>query len=155
MNLPIPLGDSCTVSLSMNCPNCGLSNADNAKFCANCGTPLGTTPQPPQPSYQPPPTYQSPGIVREKNPVMKNVGLGCLIVLLILLFVGFSCTRACFRGRRYYRHYGALIRPVGPAGGVYWPSRTRMNSHPESVCGSKDVEPCALLSFCFSPTLAP
>lgn len=45
---------------------------------------------------------------------MRNIGLGCLVVLLIFLFFGLSCTRACFRHRRYYRRYGAVICPVAP-----------------------------------------
>jgi zinc-ribbon domain len=104
-------GNSYTVSLNMNCPNCGLSNPDNARFCANCGTSLGEAPQPWQTSYQPQPPSGSPGIVREKNSVMRNVVLGCLVVLVIFFFVSLSCTRACFRSRRYYRHYGMVIRP--------------------------------------------
>ena len=45
---------------------------------------------------------------------MRNIGLGCLVVLLIFLFFGLSCTRACFRHRRYYRRYGAVIFSVAP-----------------------------------------
>lgn len=45
---------------------------------------------------------------------MKTIGLGCLIALVIFLFIGLSCTRACFRGRRYYRRYGEVIYPVVP-----------------------------------------
>ena len=44
--------------------------------------------------------------------MLKNIGLGCLIVLLIFFVFGLSCTRACFRPRRYYR--GEMVRPVRP-----------------------------------------
>jgi FHA domain/zinc-ribbon domain len=27
--------------VARSCPNCGHANADDAKFCSNCGTPLG------------------------------------------------------------------------------------------------------------------
>lgn len=104
----------------MTCPNCGLNNPDNAKFCGNCGTTLtpgapGPSPQPP--AYQPPPPYQAPyqpgpypaAPPPQGNTAMKNVALGCLIVILIFLFFGLSCTRACFRPRRYFR-YGSVSR---------------------------------------------
>lgn len=99
----------------MNCPNCGLANADNAKFCANCGTPLGAQAPTPDPyqsqsqyqspgAYTPPPGYQAPGPIRSQNSMAKNIGLGCLIALLVVMFLGFSCTRACF-GFRHGRTY--------------------------------------------------
>jgi hypothetical protein len=40
---------------------------------------------------------------------MRNIGVGCLIVLLVFLFLGLSCMRGCFRYRRYHRYYGAAI----------------------------------------------
>lgn len=103
----------------MNCPNCGLANADSAKFCANCGTPLATAAQQPpvypsEPRYQTPPPYQAPGASARSGPpgagntTGKNIAIGCLIALLVVLFFGLSCTRACF-GRRHHnyihRHY--------------------------------------------------
>ncbi len=32
--------------MSVNCPNCGMSNLDESKFCMNCGTPLSQQSQP-------------------------------------------------------------------------------------------------------------
>jgi hypothetical protein len=98
----------------MNCPNCGLANPDNAKFCANCGTRFSNVSGAQQTSYQPQFAQQSPGTAPGRNSVMKNIALGCLVVLLIFFFFGLSCTRACFRHRRYYRHYAALISPAVP-----------------------------------------
>ncbi|MFL6354183.1 MAG: zinc-ribbon domain-containing protein [Bryobacteraceae bacterium] len=101
----------------MNCPNCGLANSNSAKFCANCGTAFTSGSTPTANSYEP----QSPQgwrtTVTGRNSLMKNLGLGCLIVLLIFFFFGLSCTRACFRHRRYYRRYGAIICPVAPRQG--------------------------------------
>jgi uncharacterized membrane protein YvbJ len=100
----------------MNCPNCGLANPDNARFCANCGTPFGSAPSPQsspyqsQSQYQPPPPhqapgpYQAPGAVRSGNTMAKNIGIGCLILVVIFLFFGLSCTRACL-GMRHGRAY--------------------------------------------------
>jgi uncharacterized membrane protein YvbJ len=98
----------------MYCPNCGLANSDTAKFCANCGTPFGTAPsaqsspyQGQSQQYQPPP-YQAPGLMRGGNSTAKNIGIGCLIFVVILLLFGLSCTRACFglRHRTYiHRRY--------------------------------------------------
>lgn len=101
----------------MTCPNCGLSNPDTAKFCANCGThfagaapppynPYPSNPYPNQPQYQqvPPAGGQSMG---------KNIAIGCLIAVLIVILFGLSCTRACFRHRRFYR-YGAAFLSTAP-----------------------------------------
>ena len=88
----------------MNCPNCGLANPDNSRFCANCGTSFG--PAQSQSQYQPP--YQASGPYRPEIPARsgnsmgKNIAIGCLIALLIVLFFGLSCTRACFGLR--HRH---------------------------------------------------
>jgi hypothetical protein len=111
---------SVKVGMTMYCPNCGLANPDNAKFCANCGTPFGgnSSPQPsprqtqspnePPPAYQPPGPYQLPGPAGRRRFLSKDIGIGCLILVLILLFFGVSCARACFgrRGRvRMRRRY--------------------------------------------------
>lgn len=41
----------------------------------------------------------------------QKIGLGCLLALLIFFLFGLSCTRACFRSRRYYyRRSGSLVR---------------------------------------------
>lgn len=78
------------------CPNCGLSNAANARFCANCGTPLGATAPPPPPYQTSAPASRLTG---------KNIALGCVILLAIVLLFGVSCTRACFGFRRsHYVH---------------------------------------------------
>ena len=44
----------------------------------------------------------------------QKIGIGCLIVVVIFLFFGLSCTRACFRSRRTYRYRrsGSLVRLV-------------------------------------------
>lgn len=97
----------------MNCPNCGLANPDNAKFCANCGTsfegarPSVTDYSQSQSQYQQP-AYQGSGPYRPEIPARtgsslgKNIAIGCLIAFLIFLFFGLSCTRACFGLR--HRH---------------------------------------------------
>ncbi len=86
----------------MHCPNCGLQNADDAKFCANCGTPVASSTntayaqQPARPYSFPNASASVPGT---GNSLAKNIGLGCLIAVLIFLFLGLSCTRACFSSR--------------------------------------------------------
>jgi uncharacterized membrane protein YvbJ len=98
----------------MNCPNCGLPNPDTAKFCSNCGTSFVNAPPPPygtQQTYQAPsPTFQNPSQYLPpptpgpaKSSLGRNIGLGCLILLAIFLFLGLSCTRACF-GLRHHRY---------------------------------------------------
>lgn len=86
----------------MTCPNCGLSNADNVKFCGNCGTPLAASSNSYQTTslpYQPPAAPSS----SSTNSLGKNIALGCLIVLAIFIFMGLSCTRACLGiGHRRY-----------------------------------------------------
>jgi len=95
----------------MNCPNCGLANSAGAKFCANCGTLLDAPSQPfnaSQSQYQSPPGYQAsaPYQAPSRSSLGKNIGIGCLVVVLIILFLGLSCTRACFglRHRRAFIH---------------------------------------------------
>jgi uncharacterized membrane protein YvbJ len=100
----------------MTCPNCGSANQDNAKFCWNCGMTLGGAPQPPyqQPQYPPPPQYQMqpPG----GQSTGSKIALGCLIAVLIVMLFFFSCTRACFGRRRYYRFGAAvMIHPLPAA----------------------------------------
>ncbi|MBV9082465.1 MAG: zinc ribbon domain-containing protein [Acidobacteriaceae bacterium] len=96
----------------MHCPNCGLANPDNARFCSNCGTQFSSSSGPQQPPYQPQYQQAPPQSLPGGSPVMRNIALGCLVVLLIFLLFGLSCTRACFRGRRYYRRYGAIVRSM-------------------------------------------
>ena len=103
------------VGMTMYCPNCGLANPDSAKFCANCGTAFdGDSSQQsiprqaqsqnaPPPAYQAPRSYQFPGASGRRRFVGKDLGIGCLILVLILLFFGVSCTRACFGMRRRVR----------------------------------------------------
>lgn len=88
----------------MRCPNCGLDNPLNARFCANCGTPFGPVQEPPQGAYypQPPPGPQFPP---PRNSIWKNIGLGCLIAFLVFVVFGLSCTRACFHHRYRTTHY--------------------------------------------------
>lgn len=97
----------------MNCPNCGLANPDNAHFCANCGTTLVGGASPP---YTAPPNqwqYQPSMPPPARSSVGKNIAIGCLVAVLIVILFGLSCTRACFGRRRYYRHYyGLMVTPV-------------------------------------------
>src|SRR5689334_2811276 len=90
----------------MFCPNCGLEHPDTAKFCSNCGTPFGSGPVPPsdfagsqRPAQTPYPMGMRQGTMAaaNKNTTTRNIAVGCLIALLIVLFFGLSCTRACFR----------------------------------------------------------
>ncbi len=99
----------------MTCPNCGLANQDNAKFCANCGTALGSYASQPYNPYPGQPQYQQPAPPPGGQSVAKNIAIGCLIAVVIVILFGLSCTRACFRHRRYYRLYGAAIPLVLPA----------------------------------------
>jgi uncharacterized membrane protein YvbJ len=97
----------------MNCPNCGLANPDGAKFCSNCGTSFGSqaAPHKVEAEYEPPPPfqarapYQASGAPVTRNTMMRNIGLGCLIAVVVFLLFGLSCARACFapRRRRYIR----------------------------------------------------
>jgi uncharacterized membrane protein YvbJ len=93
----------------MTCPNCGLANTAGARFCANCGTPLEGA----APPYQGQIQYQPPGPPPARQSLGKNIAIGCLIAVLIVIVFGLSCTRACFRHRRYYYHYGVLrVQPM-------------------------------------------
>jgi uncharacterized membrane protein YvbJ len=78
----------------MECPSCGTSNLEEARFCQNCGHALGENapPIPPEPNRiqtetlyipPPPPNQGSPG-------VWTGVKLGCgmFIVLPILIIIG-------------------------------------------------------------------
>ena len=98
----------------MNCPNCGLANPDNARFCANCGTAFGGGPS--QAHTPPQSQWQSPGTMPPaRNSVGKNIAIGCLVAVLIVILFGLSCTRACFGRRRYYRHYYGVMAAPRPA----------------------------------------
>jgi uncharacterized membrane protein YvbJ len=97
----------------MTCPNCGLANPDNAKFCGNCGTSFSNVPPPSSGQYQTqsqgpqapgPYRFEGAGANRGGNSVAKNIGLGCLIAVIIFMVLGLSCTRACFGHRRAYYH---------------------------------------------------
>lgn len=96
----------------MNCPNCGAANPDNARFCANCGTSFANpsqayNPPPNQPQYQVPPPAG-------RSSMGKNIAIGCLVAVVIVFLFFVSCTRACFRHRRYYR-YGAAQHVYVPS----------------------------------------
>jgi uncharacterized membrane protein YvbJ len=105
----------------MTCPNCGVANPDGARFCANCGTqfaaaqPPSYTPYPNQPQYQPAPPAGG------GNSIGKNIAIGCLIAVVIVILFGLSCTRACFRHRRYYRYYGMVTPRAAMASTVRMP----------------------------------
>lgn len=97
----------------MKCPNCGLLNAANARFCGNCGTPFGAPNMnagnsTPGGGYTVNPPPQRSGLTAG------SVGRGCLIafaiVILLLIFSG----RSCFSHRRHVRYgYRAqLVLPV-------------------------------------------
>jgi uncharacterized membrane protein YvbJ len=90
----------------MNCPNCGLSNPDTAKFCANCGTAFNSVPPAQSPPVYQAQPYQQPASQPTGNKFLKGIGLGCLIAIVIVLLFGLSCTRACYRygHRRAYIH---------------------------------------------------
>jgi hypothetical protein len=47
-----------------------------------------------------------------RNSVGKNIAIGCLVAVLIVILFGLSCTRACFGRRRYYRYYGVIVAPA-------------------------------------------
>lgn len=81
----------------MHCPNCGLENPADARFCSNCGTAFNAPPNLPPPPPPPPSTGST---------VARNIAIGCLIVIAIFLLFGLSCTRACYHmGRhRVYIH---------------------------------------------------
>ena len=96
----------------MNCPNCGLANPDNAKFCANCGTAFTAASGAWQTPYQQQPAQPYQAAATGRNSMAKNIGLGCLVVLLIFILFGLSCTRACFGRRRYYRRYAEVTCPL-------------------------------------------
>ena len=97
----------------MTCPNCGLANADNAKFCANCGTSLGSYSAPPPSPFQGQPQYQQLP-PPQRGSLGKNIAIGCLIAVIVVILFGLSCTRACFRHRRYYRYYGTVSPLILP-----------------------------------------
>lgn len=102
----------------MICPNCGLDNPPNARFCGNCGTTLSGSaapPPPPNAPYNPAGAQYNQGsqpynmqggynVGGTRMTPARAIGLGCL-VLVILFFVlpALTCSRACFRyGRHSY-----------------------------------------------------
>ena len=93
----------------MTCSNCGLANDSAARFCANCGTALSPAPMGSAPMGSAPmggaPLRGAPFRAFQRNSVSKNIGIGCLVALLIFMFLGLSCTRSCFRYRRFYTHH--------------------------------------------------
>src|SRR5579875_2683805 len=98
----------------MTCPNCGSANPDGAKFCWNCGTALGGAPQPPTYQYQGQSQYQPAAPPPGGRSVGKNIAIGCLVAVIIVILFGLSCTRACFGRRRYYRYGELHVMPVQP-----------------------------------------
>lgn len=98
----------------MKCPNCGLVNAADARFCGNCGTAFG----PPNPNMNA--ANPNPGGMYTGAPAPRrgltagSVGRGCLIgfaiVVLLLLFSG----RSCF-SRRHYRYGGYRTENYRPS----------------------------------------
>ncbi len=84
----------------MYCPNCGTANEGAVRFCANCGTPLETAAAPVVPPYTPSVTAVAP---QSRNGFLRFLGMGCLVLLAIVVLFGLGCTRACFGRRRYLR----------------------------------------------------
>ena len=70
------------------CPNCKTVNVDNASFCQKCGKELSQTSQAP-PTVQ---TQKSKGAVRPKKSTRKNIVLGGigLLFLLVLIWGGIT-----------------------------------------------------------------
>ncbi|MBV9613389.1 MAG: hypothetical protein JO091_13020 [Acidobacteriaceae bacterium] len=87
-----------------------MANRDNAKFCSNCGTQFDAASSQWQTPYRPQPPQASPA--GGQNSTLRNIALGCGIVLLIFILFGLSCTRACFGRRRYYRRYGNVVQHI-------------------------------------------
>lgn len=88
----------------MFCPNCGTQNADNATFCAGCGTKLNADQQAPaqQPVYEAPvqpqqPVYQQPVYQAPQQPVYQQPitvpgkGLGVAGMVLGIISLVFCC----------------------------------------------------------------
>ncbi len=88
----------------MYCPNCGTKNVEDAKFCDNCGQPLGAaakqeqTPQQEAPvqqvyqqPYQEPQTYQQPAYGQQPTaPPSNGVAIASLtlgIVAAVFIFI--------------------------------------------------------------------
>ncbi|MBV8551118.1 MAG: zinc-ribbon domain-containing protein [Acidobacteriaceae bacterium] len=100
----------------MTCPNCGLQNAGNARFCANCGTPLNAgVPVDAGGRVNPPGGSLSPA---------KAIGLGCLIIVVLFLLFGLSCARSCF----FPRHHRIYIRRV------YYPRAGSFSLDLKKIC---------------------
>jgi hypothetical protein len=78
--------------LSVNCPNCGSSNLDNASICANCGRPLNAAPAPPSPpaqtSYTPPPPRPSYGAPPPAAPIPNYLIQSILVTLCCCIPLG-------------------------------------------------------------------
>ncbi|MCD8295421.1 MAG: zinc-ribbon domain-containing protein [Clostridia bacterium] len=85
----------------MYCKNCGTFLNDGARFCPNCGTPVGSSvPTTPQQNYQPAPrqnNYQSASKQNQPAPgpgvyeVKKNgIGLAGFIFSIISLFANYA-----------------------------------------------------------------
>ena len=115
----------------MFCPNCGVQNPDEVRFCSNCGTSFASNANPtvqpapapqPAPSFAPAPQTAQPPVVpvmpvieipQKKNNVLCSIGfLGSLIsisllgttsiVFLIISVIGlFSAKKKDEKGRGY------------------------------------------------------
>lgn len=76
----------------MKCPNCGVDNGDEARFCKSCATPLqaapATAPAAPSAPLPPPPMPAMPR--RRRQPYEELVGLLGLAFFLVAVSVAFA-----------------------------------------------------------------
>lgn len=119
----------------MNCPNCGKSNPDDARFCDGCGSNLVAAPQqnsaPPPPPPPPPPVqnfqpqyqqpYQQPGgyvPVNNNSPLTTGQFIGMLILtgipivgfILLLVWAFSSDTNA---NKKSYARAALILMIIG------------------------------------------
>ena len=104
----------------MYCPNCGTPNADEARFCVNCGRPLTPMAAPPPPT--PPPAYPSypaypapPAAIPRPAGAADSIRLLGLITLglSVLVIVGFFLMNWSGGGTGWDLFYQTVLRDIG------------------------------------------
>ena len=139
----------------MYCSRCGYMNRPQARFCAQCRTPLAAPSYPPpQPPYTPP--YQPPAYTPPPAPPAERrrpiwlwiVAVGVVIVALLVLCLGCGCLAVAFGPK-------VLKWLATPTGTPRPPSPTAPSVTPRSPTSTPPVVTTALATSTSTPTPRP